>query len=125
MATTRTPYQVIVRVAREQHGYPPAKALCPWCGKPGATEPHHWLFKRSAAVPDRILHQPINVVLLHPHCHNRFGQTEAMILKCYEHKTGRLTTLSGRPYDVAGWLADLAAGKVITHSPILPILEAS
>lgn len=123
MATTRTPHHVVVKVAREQHGYPPARAICPWCGKPGASEPHHWLLKRSDHVPDRVLHQPINVVLLHPHCHAWYGQTEAMTLKCFEHKTGRLGTFSGRPYDVVAWLAELSAGRQLTHIPILPNLE--
>jgi hypothetical protein len=124
MATSSTPPAVIIKVAREQHGYPPSKAICPWCGKKGATEPHHWLLKRSAHMPDKVLHQPINVVLLHSHCHRTYGQTEIMTILCYLHKSGWLTTFSGRPYHVKTWLTELAASGQLTHKPMIPNLEA-
>lgn len=89
----------------------------------GATEPHHWLLKRSDHVVDKVLHQPINVVLLHSHCHSRYGQTELMTIVCYLHKRGWLTTWSGRPYDVKAWLAELSASGQLTHKPLLPVLE--
>jgi hypothetical protein len=113
-----TPPAVVTKVGREQHGYPLNKAICPWCGKRGPTEPHHWLLKRSDRPPEKLLHQPINVVLLHPWCHDLHGQTETMTLLCFLHKAGFLTTLSGRPYDVLAWL-NSSAGQ-LSHQPILP-----
>lgn len=118
MAHTRTPPAVITKVGREQHGFPLAKTICPWCGKPGATEPHHWLLKRSDHPPDQLLHQPVNVVLLHPWCHNQYGQTETMTVLCYLHKRGWLTTYSGLPYDVLAWLKTVS--RQLTHNPIIP-----
>ncbi|HXV44667.1 MAG TPA: hypothetical protein VEC96_16520 [Anaerolineae bacterium] len=129
MATSRTPPAVVIKVAREQHGLPPPQAICPWCGERGATEPHHWLLKRSATVPDRVLHDPRNVTLLHPHCHNRYGQTEAMVQRCYHHKIGTLLikpgrpSLSGRPYNITGWIEQLRTEGLLTHVPILPVLD--
>jgi hypothetical protein len=120
---------VIVKVAREQHGYPLNKTRCAWCGKAGATDPHHWLLKRSAAVPPKALHDPINVVLIHHLCHELHGQTKAMVQRCYHHKIKKLyfkpgqPTLSGRPYDVTGWIAALRASNLLVHAPILPVLD--
>ncbi|MCL4299512.1 MAG: hypothetical protein KJ077_27500 [Anaerolineae bacterium] len=129
MAHTTTPPAIIIKVVREQHGYPPSKAICPWCGKPGANQPHHWLLKRSAAVPPKVLHDPRNIVLLHYRCHDLYGQTEAMVQRCYHHKIKKLfyqegqPTLSGRPYDIRGWIEQLPASSLLVHVPILPVLD--
>lgn len=129
MAHTATPPALIVKVAREQYGYPLARTICPWCGEVGASQPHHWLFKRSAAVAPKVLHDPRNVVLLHAHCHNLYGQTEAMVQRCYHHKIKTLflrpdrPSLSGRPYDIAGWIEELRAKNLLLHVPILPVLD--
>lgn len=129
MPHTTTPPAVIIKVAREQHGYPPSKAICPWCGKPGATQPHHWLLKRSAAVPPKVLHDSRNIVLLHYYCHNLCGQTEAMVQRCYHHKIKKLfdqkgrPTLSGWPYDIRGWIEQLRVRGWLIHIPILPVLD--
>ncbi|MBE7553676.1 MAG: hypothetical protein HS126_21620 [Anaerolineales bacterium] len=129
MAYTTTPPAVVVAVAREQHGYPLNKTRCAWCGQPGATDPHHWLLKRSAAVPSKVLHAPVNIVLAHHLCHDLYGQTEAMVQRCYHHKIKKLfyqpgrPTLSGRPYDIAGWIAELRAKNLLVHVPILPVLD--
>ncbi len=129
MAHTSTPPATVVAVAREQYGYPLNKTRCAWCGQPGATDPHHWLLKRSAAVPPKALHDPHNIVLLHYHCHDLYGQTEAMVQRCYHHKIKKLfyqkgrPTLSGRPYDIIGWIEQLRARDLLVHVPILPILD--
>ncbi|MCK6625561.1 MAG: hypothetical protein L6R45_10345 [Anaerolineae bacterium] len=130
MAHTPTPPAVIVAVAREQHGYPLNKTRCAWCGKPGATDPHHWLLKRSAAVPPKVLHDPRNIALVHHECHHRYGQTEAMVQRCYHHKIKKLfyspdrPTLSGQSYDIAGWIVALREQKLLIHVPILPVLDS-
>jgi hypothetical protein len=129
LAYTKTPPAVVVAVAREQYGYPLHKTRCAWCDQPGATDPHHWLLKRSAAVPPKVLHAPVNIVLLHHECHDLYGQTEAMVRRCYHHKIRKLfyqpgrPTLSGRPYDVAGWIETLRAKNLLIHAPILPVLD--
>ncbi|MBE7473168.1 MAG: hypothetical protein DPW09_33335 [Anaerolineae bacterium] len=126
---TTTPPAVITKVGREQHGYPLKKARCAWCGQPGATDPHHWLLKRSAAVHPKILHDPRNIALVHHACHDLYGQTEAMVQRCYHHKIKKLfyspgrPTLSGRPYDIAGWIAVLRARQLLRHAPVLPVLD--
>lgn len=134
---TTTPPATVVAVAREQHGYPLNNTRCAWCGQPGATDPHHWLLKRSAAVPPKVLHDKRNIVLLHHLCHDLYGQTEAMVQRCYHHKIKKLfytcptpgagqpgrPTLSGRPYDIAGWIETLREQKLLIHVPILPVLD--
>jgi hypothetical protein len=97
-------------IAHEQGGFPFRKAICPWCNKPGACEPHHWLFKRSSGVSDEVLHNPANIVLLHNLCHRLWGQTKFMKQICAEHKI----TLG---YDLLSWLADLLAAGEIKHMP--------
>jgi len=129
LAHTTTPPATVVVVAREQHGYPLKNTRCAWCGQPGATDPHHWLLKRSAAVPPKVLHDKRNIVLLHHLCHDLYGQTEAMVQRCYHHKIKKLLfkpgqpTLSGRPYNIAGWIAALREQKLLIHAPILPVLD--
>lgn len=129
MPTSPTPPAVIVKVAREQHGYPPMRAICPWCSRRGATQPHHWLLKRSAAVPPKILHDPRNVVLLHHQCHRLYGQTEAMVQRCYHHKIKKLfyqkgrPTFSGRPCDISIWVEELRTSNLLIHVPIVPALD--
>ncbi|MCL4303111.1 MAG: hypothetical protein KJ077_45925 [Anaerolineae bacterium] len=129
MAYTKTPPAVVVAVAREQYGYPLNKTRCAWCGEPGATDPHHWLLKRSAAVPPKVLHDPRNIVLVHHLCHDLHGQTEAMVQRCYHHKIKKLfyqpgrPTLSGRPYDIAGWIESLRVQNLLNHIPILSRLD--
>lgn len=130
MPHTTTPPATIVAVAREQYGYPLSKTRCAWCGLPGATDPHHWLLKRGAAVPPKVLHDRRNLVLIHHLCHDLYGQTEAMVQRCYHHKIKKLffkpdrPTLSGRPYDIAGWIAELQAQGLLVHVPILPVLDS-
>lgn len=129
MAHTTTPPATVVTVAREQYGYSLAKTRCAWCGQPGATDPHHWLLKRSAAVPPKVLHDPRNIVLIHHKCHDLYGQTEVMVQRCYHHKIKKLfyqegrPTLSGRPYDIIGWIEQLRARGLLVHVPILPVLD--
>ena len=86
-----TPQAVKVRVAAEQGGIPPvpAKTICPFCNQPGAAEPHHWLFKRSRNVPDEVLHDATNVVMLCKKCHDRYGQTKEMFRACLVWKVSK------------------------------------
>lgn len=48
-------------------------------------------------MPSKILHNPRNVVLLHYTCHHHYGQTEAMVQRCYYHKIKKLFYQKGRP----------------------------
>jgi hypothetical protein len=105
-----TPRELVVQIAREQNGFPPSRAVCIWCQKPGATDPHHWLFKRSSGVSLEVLHNPANVVLLHHHCHQTYGQTKAMTLFCLGHKINL-------GYDIAGWIDKLLEQGLIKHRP--------
>lgn len=90
---TPVPPAVVVTVAREQGGIPTHKARCIYCRKRYATDPHHWLFKRSSGIsrsdddiPEEALHHPFNIVLLCRQCHDLFGQTTSMAINCYRWK---------------------------------------
>jgi hypothetical protein len=108
--STPTPPALIVQIAREQGGILPSRAVCVWCKAPGATEPHHWLFKRSSGVPDEVLHTKQNVVLLHTKCHSEHGQTKLMTMRCLEWKI-----VLG--YDISGWVEEIAERGLITNWP--------
>lgn len=105
-----TPRALVVQIAREQGGIPVYEAVCPWCWCEGATDPHHWAFKRSDNVPDEVLHTPQNVVLLHHNCHSNHGQTKAMTERCLQYK-------QSLGYDIFAWVDDLIERGVVKHRP--------
>jgi len=113
MSSDPTPKWLVVQVAREQGGIPLSKTICPWCGQPGATDPHHAFYKRSSGVasaPDEVLHTPQNVVILHHSCHDLYGQTKAMTAKLLAHKVSL-------GYDIFEWVEDLIKKGVVKHRP--------
>jgi len=105
-----TPKELIVQLSREQGGPPISWAICPYCRKPGATDAHHWLWKRSDNVPDEVLHTRQNVILLCHFCHDRHGQTKEMTLICLAFKL-RLG------YDIFDWVDGLIEDGVVKHRP--------
>jgi hypothetical protein len=52
-----------------------------------------------------------------------------MVQRCYHHKIKKLIfkpgrpTLSGRPYNITGWIEQLRADSLLAHIPILPVLD--
>lgn len=124
MRKTTVPKEIVVLVAREQDGIPAHKAICanPDCSS-FATDPHHWLFKRSSgvsrtqqSVPSQVLNNPINIVLLCRTCHDKFGQTPRMVRICYHHKIAL-------GYDIPAWIDGLIKTRVIRVRPDLGALN--
>jgi len=119
MATSKVPNEVIVMVAREQGGIPAHLATCanPTCSRK-ATDPHHWLFKRSSGVsrtsltPEQVLHHPYNIVLLCRLCHDTLGQTEEMIVMCFRYKVNL-------GIDILDWVDELLKQGLIRVRPDL------
>ena len=105
-----TPKELIVQLSREQGGPPISWAICPYCRKPGATDPHHFLYKRSDNAPDEVLHTRQNVILVCHPCHDKYGQTKGMTLTCLAFKL-RLG------YDIFGWVDQLIKDGVVKHYP--------
>ena len=111
---TRREYQALkIKALEEQRAWeeaPRIVVICPWCNKPGESmDLHHWCFKRGANVPQEVLHMPINVVLLHPQCHQTHGQTKAMTTRMYAFKS--------QFYDIEAWLEGLSLKQPIQKVP--------
>lgn len=71
--------------------------ICAWCGEPISGvyfERHHWLIKRSHVPKSRFnaINVLINVVPLHHICHQQYGQTKEMYLRCL----GLVSTVFGK-----------------------------
>lgn len=101
----RTNQISVTQVAR--HQMIGGRAICAYCGKQDATDPHHWLLKQGANVANAVQDDPRNLVLLCRQCHTDFGQTRQMTIFCYN--------LKSQDYDIDGWIAELEAG-VIKHT---------
>ena len=106
---TPTPKALIVKLIREQR-FTGSVAICPYCLINGATDPHHWCFKRSSGVPDEVLHTPENVVLLCHECHTKYGQTREMTMTCLGLKLRK-------GYDIFAWVDRLIQEGKINHRP--------
>ena len=98
----------MVQVLRRQHG------ICPFCGNKISirdADPHHWAYKRSANVPDVVLHSPNNIVIACAiKCHRVEGQTKETTALCLKHKLAL-------GYDIYGWIDQIIKDGLMINRP--------
>jgi hypothetical protein len=107
-------YEAKQRVRKEQRDWkqlPQDVVLCGCCGRPGATQTHHWLFHGRKNYPEVVLHDPHNLVWVCSDCH--IPEHPELKERCYKLKTDI-------GYDIEGWVAELKETGLIKETPELP-----
>jgi hypothetical protein len=119
---TRAAKKMHLLLKEQRYDFPDYRKLygvCVWCGYPGgdgfqpyilrakkvpnwsSMDMHEWLFKRNRNLPKSITFSLENMVLLHTSCHAKYGQSKAMVKKCYEHKK--------KFYNLQKWVDEVVA----------------